>query len=237
MSSESRRSEEEPTGKGARAVEEAARAAAGRGRSPGFLANALEGLAEGARATADEVSEAAAVYAGWVRETLEGGGTVWFCGNGGSAATAQHAASEYVVRFRRDRAPQASAALGTSVSELTAAANDFGYEQVFARGVRARARTGDLVVLHSTSGNSASVVRAAEAASAAGIRTVALTGPDGGELAGLADLCLAVPCRDVARVQELHLAIEHAVAERVDGWLADGDRTGDEPRTGEGRPR
>ena len=191
-----------------------------------FLSEALGDLEEAVRRTARELSRPAARYATWVRETLEGGGSVLLCGNGGSAATAQHVAAEYVVRFRRRRRPLPAEALGASAPELTAAANDFGFPAAFARAVEARAGPGDLVVVHSTSGNSENVVRAVEAAGRLGARTVALTGDDGGLLQEAADLCLAVPAAEPARVQELHLAVEHAVVDRVDGWIAGGDGIG-----------
>lgn len=196
-----------------------------------FLSEALGDLEEAVRRTARELSRPAARYAAWVRETLEGGGSVLLCGNGGSAATAQHVAAEYVVRFRRRRRPLPAEALGASAPELTAAANDFGFPAAFARAVEARAGPDDLLVVHSTSGTSKNVVRAVEAAGRLGARTVALTGDDGGLLQEAADLCLAVPAADPARIQELHLAVEHAVVDRVDGWIAGGD--GADRRRGE----
>lgn len=188
------------------------------------LRPALEGLAAAARRTAAELSEPAARYAARVEATLAGGGRVLFCGNGGSAATAQHVAAEYAVRFRRRRRPLPAVALGASSPELTAAANDFGFRRAFARALEARGGAGDLLVLHSTSGSSENVVRAAEAARRLGLSTVALTGADGGRLAEAADLCLAVPAEDPARVQELHLAVEHAVVDRVERRAAGGKR-------------
>lgn len=191
-----------------------------------FLSEALGDLEEAVRRTARELSRPAARYATWVRETLEGGGSVLLCGNGGSAATAQHVAAEYVVRFRRRRRPLPAEALGASVPELTAAANDFGFAAAFARAVEARAGPSDLVVVHSTSGTSKNVVRAVEAAGRLGARTVALTGDDGGLLREAADLCLAVPAAVPARIQELHLAVEHAVVDRVESRIAGGDGAG-----------
>lgn len=191
-----------------------------------FLSRALGDLEDAVRRTTRELSGPAARYAGWVRETLEDGGSVLLCGNGGSAATAQHVAAEYAVRFRRRRRPLPAEALGASAPELTAAANDFGFPAAFARAVEARAAPADLLVVHSTSGTSENVVRAVEAAGRIGARTVALTGEDGGLLAEAADLCLAVPAADPARIQELHLAVEHAVVDRVDGWIAGGDGAG-----------
>lgn len=202
------------------------------GDGAAFPGEALRGLAEAAERTARELSEPAARYAAWARETLERGGRVVFCGNGGSAATAQHVAAEYVVRFRRRRRPLPAEAVGTSAPELTAAANDFGFPASFARAVEARVGPNDLLVLHSTSGSSENVIRAAEAAGRRGARTVALTGADAGSLGEAVDLCLAVTSDDPARVQELHLAVEHAVVERVDAWVADGgapERAGDGP--------
>ena len=193
------------------------------GEGDGFLPEALDELADAVRRTARDLSGPAARYARWVRETLEDGGRVLFCGNGGSAATAQHVAAEYVVRFRRRRRPLPAEALGASAPELTAAANDFGFPASFARAVEARAGGDDLLVVHSTSGTSENVVRAVEAADRRGARTVALTGADGGPLEEAADLCLPVPADDPARIQELHLALEHAVVDRVDGWIAGGE--------------
>ncbi len=191
-----------------------------------FLSEALGDLENAVRRTARELAGPAARYAVWVVETLEEGGRVLLCGNGGSAATAQHVAAEYVVRFRRRRRPLPAEALGASVPELTAAANDFGFPATFARAVEARAGTDDLLVVHSTSGTSENVVRAVEAAARLGARTVALTGDDGGLLEEAADLCLAVPAADPARIQELHLAVEHAVVDRVDRWIAGDDGAG-----------
>lgn len=187
-----------------------------------FLEDHLGSLAALAGESAAELSAGADRYARWVRETLEGGGKLLFAGNGGSAAHAEHVAAEYRVRYRRRRRPLPALALAGESAALTASANDFGYEEVFARAVEALGRPGDLLVLHSTSGESPNVIRAAETASERGIRTVALTGRGGGALGEAVDLLLAVPSEDTARIQEIHLALEHAVADRVDRWLADG---------------
>ena len=150
---------------------------------------------------------------------LAGGGKVLLCGNGGSAADAQHVAGELVGRFRRDRRGLAALALTTDSSALTAIANDMGFEQVFARQVEALGRAGDVLVVMTTSGSSPNVVAALEAARAAGLRTVALTGARG---AGLdADVVVAVAETDVPRIQELHLRIEHVLCELVEDALAD----------------
>lgn len=191
----------------------------------------LSGLAEVARRTARELAGPAGRYAGWVQETLESGNRLLLCGNGGSAAVAQHVAAEYTVRFRRRRRPLPAEALGASVPELTAAANDFGFEAAFARAVEARGDEGDLLVMYSTSGSSRNVARAAEAAGRRGMRSVALTGADGGLVAEAADLCLAVPSGDPARIQELHLAVEHAVVGRVEQRIAGSGAAEDDGET------
>lgn len=151
-----------------------------------------------------------------VQDTLARGGRLFFCGNGGSAADAQHLAAEYVVRFRRSRKALPAMALTTDTSVLTAGANDFGFQTVFARQVEALGREGDLLLLHSTSGNSENLLRAAEAARARGMGTVAFLARDGGRLRGMVDRALVVPTDDTARAQELHLALGHVVCDLVE---------------------
>jgi D-sedoheptulose 7-phosphate isomerase len=166
-----------------------------------------------ADALADQIADAAAL----VRDVLAHGGTLFFCGNGGSAADAQHIATEYVVRYMKTRRALAAIALTTDTSLLTAAGNDLGFEHVFSRQVDALVRAGDLLVIHSTSGTSPNVVRAAEAARAKGARVLALTARDGGALRGLADLSIVVPTERTDRAQEMHLAIQHVICELVEG--------------------
>ena len=180
----------------------------------------LQNLASNAELAADVVAGPAAQYAELIRETLLGGGKLLYAGNGGSAAAAEHIATEYVVRLRRERRALPAIALSASTATLSAAANDFGYEQVFARVVEAHARPGDLLVLHSTSGNSANLLEAVKVAKEVPVTTVALLDRKGGRLAPLVDLAILVPADDSASVQELQLAIEHAVADLVDGWFA-----------------
>lgn len=187
-------------------------------------ATALGRLAAAAGRAADELAGDIGRYAEWVLETLEGGGRLLFCGNGGSAATVEHIATEYLVRFRREREPLPAIALTAGSALLTAAANDFGYEQVFVRQLRALGRRGDLLILHSTSGASPNCLAAARAAREIGLRTVALTGGAGGDLADLADLVIRAPSDETATIQEIHLAVEHAVADHVDAHFA-GDRS------------
>ena len=172
--------------------------------------------ARAADALADGIREAAALVQG----TLAAGGTLLFCGNGGSAADAQHMATEYVVRYQRARRPLRAIALTTDTSLLTAAANDFSFDDVFSRQVLALGRPGDLLILHTTSGNSPNCLKAIEAARQVGVRTLALTAKDGGRIRGLADLCLVVPTDRTDRAQEIHLAIQHAICDVIDAAAA-----------------
>lgn len=148
--------------------------------------------------------------------TLRAGGKLLFAGNGGSAADAQHLAAEYVVRLQEDRPALAAVALTTDSSVLTAAGNDLGFAQIFARQVTAIGRPGDLLILHSISGRSANLLAAAEAARAAGIEVVAFIGQAEAPLASLATLVFAVGDADGAVVQEVHLAVEHLIAAEVE---------------------
>ena len=177
-------------------------------------------LAELAARCARELVGEIELVAAMVRETLEGDGGLFFCGNGGSAADAQHLAAEYVIRFRRERGPLRALALTTDSSVLTAGANDFGFDDVFARQVEALGREGDLLIVHSTSGESENLVRAVEAASGAGLRTIALLAKGGGRLKDLVDLAVIVPTESTARAQEIHLTIGHAVCERMDRFFS-----------------
>jgi len=179
----------------------------------------LRDLAKLADAVADQMGPALEQALALVRETVNGGGTLFFCGNGGSAADAQHIATEYVVRYMRDRRAYPAVALTTDTSLLTAAANDFGFEAVFARQVEALAHAGDLLVIHSTSGNSRNVLAAAKAARAKGVRVLAFSARDGGELRSLADHSVIIPTPRTDRAQELHLCIEHLICELVEREL------------------
>jgi D-sedoheptulose 7-phosphate isomerase len=154
-----------------------------------------------------------------VQATVTAGGTLFFCGNGGSAADAQHMATEYVVRYMRNRRAYPALALTTDTSLLTAAGNDIGFENVFARQVEALARPGDLLIIHSTSGNSPNVLRAAEAARAQGVKVLAFSARDGGALRALADHNIVIPTTRTDRAQELHLCIEHIICDVVERSL------------------
>ncbi|HXY31727.1 MAG TPA: SIS domain-containing protein [Gemmatimonadaceae bacterium] len=184
------------------------------------LTEALKELAAAASEAAQSLGRDIDRAAELVGRTLRDGGTLFFCGNGGSAADAQHMATEYVVRYRRDRAAYRAVALTTDTSLLTAAGNDYGFEHVFARQVEALARPGDLLIIHSTSGNSPNVLRAAEAARAQGVAVLAFTAGDGGRLRALATLAVVVPTSRTDRAQELHLCIEHAICDLVEGDLS-----------------
>ena len=152
--------------------------------------------------------------------TLERGGTLFFAGNGGSAADAQHLATEYVVRFRATRRAFRAIALTTDSSLLTACGNDLGFAEVFARQIEALAGPDDLVILHSTSGDSPNVVRAAETARARGVSVVGFLGRGGGAVRTLLDDAILVPSDDAAAVQEAHLALEHLIVGLVEELLA-----------------
>jgi D-sedoheptulose 7-phosphate isomerase len=183
------------------------------------LRQGLEGLAALANLVAAEHAETVAAIAARYEAALRGGGTLFFAGNGGSAADAQHLATEYVVRYQSTRPALRAIALTTDSSLLTACANDMGFDEVFARQVEALAKPGDLLVLHSTSGESPNVLRAAQSARARGVPVIAFLGRGGGQLKALADLALVVPSDDTARIQEIHLAVEHLICEMVEERL------------------
>lgn len=143
-----------------------------------------------------------------------------FFGNGGSAADAQHLAAEFVGRYLRERAPLPALALNANTSAVTAIANDYGYENVFARQLEALAAPGDVAVAISTSGNSPSVVQAVLCARRLGLFTIALTGASGGQLRGLVDALIAVPSQETPRIQECHILIGHAICDAVEQTVA-----------------
>ncbi len=149
-------------------------------------------------------------------KTQKNNGKVLLCGNGGSAADAQHLAAELVVRFNRERKALAAIALATNGSIMTACANDFGYEAVFKRQVEALANAGDCFIAISTSGKSKSVIEAAEEAKKKGCLVVSLTGGTETKLSDLSDITLAVPASDTPRIQEAHILIGHIICELVE---------------------
>ena len=151
---------------------------------------------------------------------LRGGGKLALCGNGGSAADAQHIAGELVGRYLLEREPLPALALTTDTSILTAVGNDYGFDQVFVRQVEALLQSGDVLIAISTSGNARNVVAAARAAHEQAVQIIGMTGADGGELAGAADVCLKVPSDDTPRIQETHITIGHIICELVEAALA-----------------
>ncbi len=150
---------------------------------------------------------------------LAKGGKILFCGNGGSAADAQHLAAEFVNRFMLDRPPLAAIALTTDSSALTAIGNDFGFDQIFSKQVHALANPGDVLVGISTSGNSVNVVKALEVARKNNVVTFGLTGRDGGGMAPLCDILINVPEQNTALVQEIHISVGHLLCGLVDYFL------------------
>ena len=157
-------------------------------------------------------------------DCLRAGGKVMACGNGGSAADAQHFAAELIGRFERERQELAAIALTTDTSILTAVGNDYSYDEIFVKQVRGLGKKGDILIGISTSGNSKNVVKAIEAAKKMGIKIIALTGNGGGKIASLLDaddIHLCAPSTRTARIQETHLVLLHALCDGVDHLLLD----------------
>ncbi len=142
---------------------------------------------------------------------IKSGGKIMFCGNGGSAADSQHLAAEIVGRYKKNRPAMASIALTVDTSVLTAIANDFGYDEVFARQVEGLGKTGDILFAISTSGNSPNVIKAVQKASDMGIKTIAMTGSSGGKLKDMADILINVPSNETNHIQEMHIAVGHII--------------------------
>lgn len=177
--------------------------------------DALAQVALASKTLSSQVSALAVRYG----DVLRNGGTLFFCGNGGSAADAQHLAAEYVVRYSAKRRPLAAVALTTDTSVLTAAGNDLDFEQIFARQVEALCGAGDLLILHSTSGQSPNLLAAARAARKRGVAAVAFLGKGGGALAGLVEEAVIVPSNETSLIQLIHMALEHLIVESVEGEL------------------
>src|SRR5215470_12522845 len=166
-------------------------------------------VAAALRPLASDVDRVVALIA----RSMAAGGALLVCGNGGSAADAQHIAAELTGRFFRDRKPLRAMALHGNTSALTAIGNDYGYEHVFARELSAHARAGDVLLAISTSGNSANILRAIEAARKHKVGVIGLTGESGGKMRSFCDVCLCVPSKSTARIQEMHTTIGHAMCE------------------------
>lgn len=150
---------------------------------------------------------------------FQGDGKVLFCGNGGSAADAQHLAAEFAGKFYFDREPLNSEALHVNTSYLTAVGNDYSYQEVYARIVKAKGRTGDVLVGISTSGNSGNVVKALAQAKKQGMITIGFTGETGGEMKELCDYLIPIPSTDTPRIQECHILVGHIICELVEETL------------------
>ena len=151
-----------------------------------------------------------------ITDSLRSGGKIHFCGNGGSAADAQHLAAELSGRFYFDRPPLNAEALHCNTSYLTAVGNDYGYDLIFSRLLRGTAKAGDVIVGISTSGNSKNILKAFEAAKEMGVKIIAMTGETGGTMKDYADILLNVPSTDTPRIQESHIMIGHIVCELVE---------------------
>jgi D-sedoheptulose 7-phosphate isomerase len=149
-------------------------------------------------------------------ESLKSGGTLFFCGNGGSAADAQHLAAELSGRFNYDRNPLSAEALHCNTSFLTAVANDYGFDYVFSRLLQANAKEGDVLIGLSTSGNSSNMIQVFQTANEMNVKSIALTGLDGGKLKNYADILLNVPSNQTPRIQESHILIGHILCEYIE---------------------
>jgi D-sedoheptulose 7-phosphate isomerase len=154
-----------------------------------------------------------------IADALENGNKLLLFGNGGSAAQAQHLAAEFVNRFLMDRPPLPAIALSTDSSILTSIGNDYSFSEVFSKQIVALGREGDIAIGISTSGNSANVIRAIEAAKEMGLETVALTGNDGGDLAKVANHSLIVPSISTPCIQEVHMTVVHILCEMVEAQI------------------
>ena len=159
------------------------------------------------------------IAADLIAKSLTSGGTIFWCGNGGSAADSQHIAAEFVGRFKKDRRPLRSIALTTDSSVLTCVANDYSYEEIFSRQLDALGRDGDILVAITTSGKSENIKQALIQAQNMGIKTIGLLGKKGGECKNYSDISLIVPSDITARIQETHILIEHLLCELVEHKL------------------
>ncbi len=163
----------------------------------------------------DDISEIGTCLA----SSLDTGSTLFWCGNGGSAADSQHIAAELVGRFKKDRKALRSIALTTDTSVITCIANDYNYEDIFSRQLEAVARNGDVLVAISTSGNSENIVRALKTAKKLGVKTIALLGKEGGRAKKLADLKIVIPSDSTARIQEVHILVGHILCDLIEHEL------------------
>ncbi len=200
------------------AAEHAAQSASLQAQVASHFADSAKLKADAARVLSAPIARAISLMSA----SLKGGGKILSCGNGGSAADAQHFAAELVNRFERERPPLAGLALTTDSSALTSIGNDYSYEQVFEKQLRALGRKGDVLLAISTSGNSANVVAAMRAARELGVHIVALSGNGGGKMAavlGAGDVHVCVPHARTMRIQEVHLLVLHCLCDGIDSLL------------------
>jgi D-sedoheptulose 7-phosphate isomerase len=184
-----------------------------------WIRNSLEESGRVLARTAEECGGDIEAFGRMVVECLDSGHKMLLCGNGGSAADAQHLAAEMTVKMCKVREPMAAIALTTNSSLLTAQANDLGFDTVFARQIDSLANPGDILVAISTSGDSPNILQAVEAARRVGIKVVGLTGKGGGKLAPMCDLAVVIPSDEVPRIQEAHIAVGHLVCEHAEAAL------------------
>ncbi len=179
----------------------------------------IETLIETLRIFATSQSSVLVKATSLCENALSGGGKILICGNGGSAADSQHFAAELVVRFKKNRRPLPAIALTTDTSILTAGANDFGYETVFARQVQALGKEGDVLIGISTSGRSKNVILALTEAKRMGLKTIGLCGKDPKDMADLCDVCITVPSEKTSHIQEVHEVCLHIIAEELENYF------------------
>lgn len=186
-----------------------------------FIANKIKASIEVKQALVEnqELITAIQAAADSCIKCLKDGGKVLFCGNGGSAADAQHLAAELSGRFYKDREPLFAEALHVNTSYLTAVANDYSYDEIYSRMVMSKGRKGDILIGLSTSGNSINIVRAFEEAHKRGLITIALTGETGGKMKELSDLLINIPSKDTPRIQESHILVGHIICELVENGM------------------
>lgn len=190
--------------------------------NPETISTVLQESAKIKLQMASEQPAAIAAVIAAVVDALGNGRTVFFFGNGGSAADAQHLAAEMVGRFTLERRALPAIALTTDTSILTSIGNDYGFDRIFIRQIQALGRPGDVAIGLSTSGNSPNVLLAIDAARKQGLVTIALTGHSGGKLGERVDFCLRVPSSNTARIQESHITLGHLICQGVDAALATG---------------
>ena len=184
-----------------------------------LINNAFDEHAKVLKNTHKQISKIIEISADIISKSLSTTGTIFWCGNGGSAADSQHIAAEFVGRFKKDRRPLRSISLTTDTSVLTCISNDYSYQEIFSRQLNALGRKGDVLVAISTSGKSKNIVKVLIQARKMGIKTIGLLGKKGGVCKNYVDVPLIVPSNITARIQELHILIEHLMCEIVEQKL------------------